>query len=84
MAAELLANACDHAGGVRRLAIQHRDGLLDIAVTDSSPLPPRLREHRPGAVGGHGLFLVDRLTSHWGSRPGGGGKTVWARLPLPH
>ncbi|MDX6759703.1 MULTISPECIES: ATP-binding protein [Streptomyces] len=83
IAAELLSNAAKHAGGIRRLTLTHHDGLLQITVTDPSPDPPRLRAHRPESVGGHGIFLVDRLAQHWGTRPHGRGKTVWATLSLP-
>ncbi|MFE5623436.1 ATP-binding protein [Streptomyces virginiae] len=82
IAAELLSNAARHAGGIRSLALTHQGGLLQIAVTDPSPEPPRLRAHRPDSIGGHGVFLVDRLAQHWGTRPNGRGKTVWATLAL--
>ncbi|MFE3286234.1 ATP-binding protein, partial [Streptomyces sp. NPDC059233] len=83
VAAELLANAADHAGGILRLSLEHHGTLLQIAVTDPSPEPPHMGEHRPHAIRGHGLFIVDRLTLSWGSRREGAGKTVWADLPLP-
>ncbi|MCF3181431.1 ATP-binding protein [Streptomyces polychromogenes] len=82
-AAELLSNAAEHAGGIRRLSLVHHCSLMHIAVTDPSPDPPRLGEHRPGAVGGHGLFIIDRLSFNWGTRSEGSGKTVWADLPFP-
>ncbi|MFD6113722.1 ATP-binding protein [Streptomyces yangpuensis] len=82
IAAELLSNAARHTGGIRSLTPSHDNGLLQIAVTDPSPEPPRLRPHRPESVGGHGIFLIDRLAQHWGSRPNGRGKTVWATLRL--
>ncbi|MFE7187059.1 ATP-binding protein [Streptomyces erythrochromogenes] len=82
IAAELLSNAAKHAGGIRNLTLTHYDGLLQVAVTDPSPEPPRLRAHRPDSIGGHGIFLVDRLAQDWGTRPNGGGKTVWATLAL--
>ncbi|MFG2342012.1 ATP-binding protein [Streptomyces yangpuensis] len=82
IAAELLSNAARHAGGIRSLTLAHHDDLLQICVTDPSPEPPRLRTHRPDSVGGHGIFLVDRLAQHWGSRPNGRGKTVWATLVI--
>ncbi|WP_418959803.1 ATP-binding protein [Streptomyces tritici] len=83
VAAELLSNAARHAGGILRLSLDHRDGVLRIAVTDPSPDPPRPRAHRAEATGGHGLFIVDNLALDWGTRPEPHGKTVWAELPVP-
>ncbi|MEV7559357.1 ATP-binding protein [Streptomyces sp. NPDC089795] len=84
IAAELLSNAAEHAGGIRSLTLSHQDDLLQITVTDPSPDLPQLRAHRPDSIGGHGIFLMDRLAQHWGTRPNGRGKTVWATLALPH
>ncbi|MEU3778202.1 ATP-binding protein [Streptomyces sp. NPDC032472] len=80
VAAELLSNAVVHGGGPQRLDLDLREGCLRIRVTDGDPRPPVLRKHRPEAVHGHGLFVVDRLAVRWGSRPTGRGKTVWADL----
>ncbi len=84
VAAELLANAADHAGRPLALRLQRSPGRLRIAVTDPSPTPPRLVEpHQPQTPHGHGLVVVDRITAGWGCTPDGDGKTVWADLPLP-
>ncbi|MFJ3202877.1 ATP-binding protein [Streptomyces sp. NPDC086989] len=82
VAAELLTNALKHAGGPRRLSLDHSGGVLRIAVTDRSPSPPRLGAHRADAIGGHGVFIVDQLALRWGTRPEGAGKTVWADLRM--
>ncbi|MFB8396158.1 ATP-binding protein [Streptomyces yangpuensis] len=82
VAAELLTNAHRHAGGPRRLSVDHSGSVLRIAVTDGSPTPPRLGEHRAERIGGHGVFIVDCLAQCWGTRPEGEGKTVWADLAL--
>ncbi|MFJ6783102.1 ATP-binding protein [Streptomyces yangpuensis] len=82
VAAELLTNAHRHAGGPRRLSLDHSGSVLRIAVTDRSPTPPRLGEHRAESIGGHGVFIVDCLAQRWGTRPEGEGKTVWADLTL--
>ncbi|MFJ9643710.1 ATP-binding protein [Streptomyces sp. NPDC004244] len=84
IAAELLSNAAKHGGGILSLALDWHGHLLRIAVTDPSPDPPRLREHRPDATGGHGVFLVDVLAQQWGSESHGPGKTVWADVRLPY
>ncbi|MEW1635349.1 ATP-binding protein [Streptomyces sp. NPDC093801] len=83
VASELLSNAVKHAGGPVQMSVDHTAGLLRIAVTDHSPVPPRQGRHRPESIGGHGIFLVDHLAHRWGTLPHGTGKTVWADLPLP-
>ncbi|KJY28554.1 MULTISPECIES: ATP-binding protein [Streptomyces] len=83
IAAELLSNATRHAGGILRLTLDHHDGVLRIAVTDPSRIPPRPPRHRPESTGGHGLFIINSLTLRWGTRPERDGKTVWADLSAP-
>ncbi|MFD9124038.1 ATP-binding protein [Kitasatospora sp. NPDC059571] len=81
VAAELLANAVQHTPGPLHMDLEQDGGRLRISVTDPLPDPPRPRPHRAEAVHGHGLFIVGRLTSDWGHRPDGPGKTVWADIP---
>ncbi|MFF5446352.1 ATP-binding protein [Streptomyces sp. NPDC012888] len=83
VAAELLSNAARHGRGPVRVVLDHGEGALRVAVSDASPVRPRLREHRPDSIGGHGLFIIDQLAVRWGCRPEGAGKTVWADLPPP-
>ncbi|GAA4830636.1 ATP-binding protein [Kitasatospora terrestris] len=83
--AELLANADRHAGGPLALDLCFEpDGHgVRIEVDDPAPDPPRPRSSPAHEPHGHGLRVVDRLASAWGSTPTGSGKTVWAELPLP-
>ncbi len=75
---ELLANACLHAGGPRELVLQASSGLLRVEVLDDDPTPPVPRApHDPGRPGGHGLFIIQKLSDRWGTTPGDGGKSVW-------
>ncbi|MEW1913927.1 ATP-binding protein [Kitasatospora sp. NPDC085895] len=84
VAAELLANAAEHAGGPLALVLQRRPGRLRIAVTDRSPKPPRIDAfHQPSDAKGRGLVVVERTAAVWGSTPDGRGKRVWAELVLP-
>ncbi|MFJ7158766.1 ATP-binding protein [Streptomyces sp. NPDC101118] len=82
IAAELLSNAVKHAGGPTRLSIDHVAGHLRIAVTDPSPTPLHRAHRRPDEDGGRGIFLIDQLAAHWGTRPEEVGKTIWADLPV--
>ncbi|WP_405010204.1 ATP-binding protein [Kitasatospora sp. NBC_01539] len=84
MVSELVTNACLHAGGPRELTLQRTADGLRVEVADNSLDPPRLRTGRPRTVpGGHGLLVVDRLSTAWGSEPGPVGKTVWLEVGAP-
>ncbi|MCC9307912.1 ATP-binding protein [Kitasatospora sp. RB6PN24] len=78
---ELVTNACLHAGGPVELVMRRRPGQITVEVTDRSPDPPVLRPPDDRAQpGGHGLRVVTIVSLDWGTRPSGGGKTVWARV----
>ncbi|GAA4834273.1 ATP-binding protein [Kitasatospora terrestris] len=81
VACELLANACRHTPGPTDLDIDLDGDRLTVAVTDSSATLPEPRPWCPAAPNGHGLHIVERLTTGWGTVPAGSGKTVWACLP---
>jgi anti-sigma regulatory factor (Ser/Thr protein kinase) len=78
---ELVANAVHHAAGTSTIRLVVRSGSrgLEVRVHDSSTGVPRLRSDRAGLPGGHGLYIVDRLSGAWGWQPASdGGKVVWA------
>ncbi|MFI2608418.1 ATP-binding protein [Kitasatospora sp. NPDC018619] len=85
MVSELVTNACLHApGGPRELRLRWNGARLRVEVADASPVPPRLRPFAgAGRPGGHGLRVVDRLATAWGSRPEDGGKLVWLEVRRP-
>ncbi|MGB3437613.1 MAG: ATP-binding protein [Actinophytocola sp.] len=91
VADELASNAYEHAGGPRAVHVCHRSAprQTTVEVDDTSPLGRlTLGTSRFGkaACRGHGLQIVDQLTSAWGVRctvEGRGGKTVWAEIPFP-
>lgn len=84
VAAELLANAVDHAGGPLALELWLGAGgeRLRIDVTDAGGGEPRILPVRADEPRHRGLRIVDRLAVGWGCRPSGTGKTVWAELRL--
>ena len=53
---------------------------MTIIVSDSSPDGPVLRDTPPGSEQGRGLQIVQALSAHWGWRPEGSGKAVFAVL----
>ncbi|GAA1924066.1 ATP-binding protein [Streptomyces sodiiphilus] len=82
---ELVTNACLHAQGPEELRIAQGAGNLRVEVVDSGSGAPEPRLNRsPGRPGGHGMFIVERLSRDWGvAQEAGGTKTVWAELPAP-
>ncbi|MFC8720907.1 ATP-binding protein [Kitasatospora sp. NPDC057198] len=83
VACELLANACDHTPGATCLDVDLADGHLTVAVTDPVANRPLPGPWRPGQPHGHGLHVVEQISTEWGVSPFPGGKTVWAALPTP-
>ncbi|MCZ9337052.1 ATP-binding protein, partial [Streptomyces sp. TRM76130] len=79
---ELVTNAIRYGEPPIQLRLI-RDHSLICEVSDGSPTSPHLRRAHAYDEGGRGLLLVAQLTERWGSRPTGGGKTIWAEQPLP-
>ncbi|MCK7622732.1 ATP-binding protein [Streptomyces sp. RS10V-4] len=87
---ELVTNAVRHAALLSpHIAVQLGlgAGWLRIAVEDDHPYRPKALEADEGDVGGRGLWLVKVLTAEAGGKCGvehtaGGGKAIWAELPL--
>lgn len=83
---ELVTNACLHAGGPDEMRIACDRKVLRVEVRDGGAGQPVPRTpHRAGRPGGHGMFIVQRLSLDWGvvREPGTPGKTVWAELAAP-
>ncbi|MEU8635697.1 ATP-binding protein [Amycolatopsis sp. NPDC048633] len=78
---ELATNAVQHGAGRPLLRLSVGVGHLRIEVFDDDPVPPERRP--PGADGGWGLLLVERLSLAWGTARHGLGKVVWCALSAP-
>ncbi|MFG2989249.1 ATP-binding protein [Streptomyces sp. NPDC048257] len=80
LVSELLTNASLHAGGCVELALSAGE-VLRIEVFDGTTVLPR-RNPSPqrGVPGGHGLYIVERLSDRWGTRTHENGKAVWAEI----
>lgn len=77
---EAFTNAVRHAPATTAVHLRavHRDREVTFEVHDDAPAPPQRRSGRAGLPGGHGLHILDAVTSDWGWRPvSGGGKVVW-------
>lgn len=79
LTSELVANAVLHGPDAPIVITLTVDAeRLKIAVTDTSEAQPILRTTGPEVPGGHGMRLVDRLSSTWGvDTHDGAAKTVW-------
>jgi anti-sigma regulatory factor (Ser/Thr protein kinase) len=78
---ELATNAVVHAGSPFSVAVRVKDSVLHVAVRDATPLAATARDNGLVPRTGHGLGLIDVLSTHWGVEAMPGGKIVWAELP---
>ncbi|MGW6566744.1 ATP-binding protein [Streptomyces sp. NPDC054975] len=84
LVSEVVTNACTHGGRPYELRLDGSGGRLWVQVSDSSPVRPRPRgPHVASRPSGHGLYLLERLSTAWGWLPRGQGKAVWFELEIP-
>ncbi|NDZ70937.1 SpoIIE family protein phosphatase [Streptomyces sp. SID10362] len=79
---ELVTNAIRYGRGPVRLRLIRDQGRLLTEVTDASSASPHLRRARESDEGGRGLFIVMRLSTHWGVRHSRHDKTIWSEQRL--
>jgi anti-sigma regulatory factor (Ser/Thr protein kinase) len=84
---ELLSNALRHAdplpGGNIRVSWRLDADCVQVSVRDGGgETSPELAEPTPGATGGRGLRIVQKLSRGWGTSHGDVGCTVWAQVPV--
>lgn len=77
-AGELVSNGVEHGGGVRRLHVDGRRGVVTVEVEDYRSSLTTLRDVAARPEGGRGLRIVDAVADDWGWWPTESGKTVWA------
>ncbi|WP_084718176.1 ATP-binding protein [Streptacidiphilus carbonis] len=88
---ELVTNAVKHAALLSPQIVVEvviGSGWVRLSVEDSHPYRPKALQNDFGRTGGRGLLLVKAITTEAGGvcdveRTAGGGKVVWASLPLP-
>ena len=82
---ELVANVVDHVGdsGPLTLELAVSQDWLRIAVIDSSPVRPVVREASPDRARGRGMQLIEAIADRWGVEDHRGGKRVWFELRPP-
>lgn len=79
---ELVTNAVRHAPGPCTLALDLHEGLLQIAVSDTSGRAPQPQAFGPERLGQHGLEIVVALCARVETSTTERGKTVRAHLPV--
>ncbi|MBV1946642.1 SpoIIE family protein phosphatase [Streptomyces sp. BV129] len=79
---ELVTNAIRYGQGPVQLRLIHDRGRLLTEVTDTNSTSPHLRHARESDEGGRGLYIVMRLSSHWGVRHSHQDKTIWSEQRL--
>ena len=82
---EMVTNSVKHSGRSDRhvdVSIRAGPDVVRVEVRDGGrgfePIP--LAAPPPPGAGGWGLFIVDRVATRWGAKPGG---VVWAQLDYP-
>jgi len=82
LTSELVTNGVRHAGTGMRLTVSRTsERSVRVAVTDHAPtVGVRIGHSDDNAEGGRGLFLVEHMSSGWGSVADDAGKTVWFEL----
>ncbi|MBB5625418.1 ATP-binding protein [Sphaerisporangium krabiense] len=80
LVSELVTNAMRHSwGAVMSLSLEQ--GTIRCEVQDTNPALPRVCEAHDGDEGGRGMFLMEALSTAWGSYRMSTGKVVWFELP---
>lgn len=83
IANELMSNAVQHGRPpiAVRVELDRINGTVTVVVSDGSTAPARPLPYRAGlSERGLGLRLVSQLSTSWGQRADGEGKSVWATV----
>jgi anti-sigma regulatory factor (Ser/Thr protein kinase) len=78
---ELVTNAIRYGAPPMECRVRCEDSRIVIDVSDGGSDRPIIRPFDPGAPNGRGLHLVAGLSSSWGVRPTGAGKSIWCTVP---
>ncbi|MEU6881581.1 ATP-binding protein [Streptomyces sp. NPDC046712] len=83
LVSEVVTNAYTHGGTPYELRLDRTDDRLWVQVSDTSPVRPHPHgPHVASRSSGHGLYLLERLSTAWGSLPRGEGKAVWFEVEM--
>jgi PAS domain S-box-containing protein len=79
---ELVTNCLRYGAPPMQCRVRLDGSRIVVDVSDGAITRPQRREFDPTAPIGRGLHLVESLSSAWGVRPTGAGKSVWCTVPL--
>jgi two-component sensor histidine kinase len=79
---ELVTNTLRYGTPPMQCRVRLDGDRVVIDVSDGAAGRPRRREFDPAAPNGRGLHLVASLSTTWGVRPTGAGKSVWCTVAL--
>jgi PAS domain S-box-containing protein len=80
---ELVTNAVRYGRSPSECRVRLEAGRIVVDVADAALARPYLRAFDPAAPNGRGLHLVAALSTAWGVRPTGAGKSVWCTVAVP-
>ena len=80
---ELVTNALIHTATEIELVLRLDKSHIEVEVVDQSDRMPAMRGAGDDATTGRGLHIVEAVTSEWGVRAEGSGKSVWFRVDRP-
>jgi anti-sigma regulatory factor (Ser/Thr protein kinase) len=83
---ELVTNVVMHTGRPSVVSVEHDDEAITVRLRHMTDPTPRRIVHSeatdPLRISGHGLELVDALSTAWGSEEHAGVVTAWCRLDV--
>jgi anti-sigma regulatory factor (Ser/Thr protein kinase) len=79
---ELIENVHLHTGGSGELHMALNEHGIMIAVADTSPAVPVVKDPGTAPAGGRGLHIIRALAQDWGTEAHADGKIVWARIAV--
>lgn len=82
LATETATNAVRHTANEAAVELRYDGRAVRVSVLDRSTLAPTVMPPNPHRPGGRGMYLVETLSSVWGTTATEHGKDVWFEVPV--
>lgn len=82
LTSELVTNSVIHASSEVEVSCEIGSERVRVAVSDHSPVSPRVGTFGSTGPGGRGVMIVAALADDWGTETERGGKSVWFELSV--